>query len=93
LQTIFRSAPWSNSAILEPLPGAKTDPNALIGAMEGLKFETAKGQRTIRPEDHQALQEMYVCHLKVKSGYAWPVPILKKVISAADSAPPVMVKK
>ncbi len=73
--------------------GGKTDPNALIAAMEGLKFETAKGQRMIRPEDHQALQEMYVCHLEVKSGYTWPVPILDKVISAANSAPPIMVKK
>jgi len=61
--------------------------------MEGAKFDTAKGQRTIRVEDHQALQEMYVCHLEIKSGYNWPVPILKKVISAKDSAPPIQVTR
>jgi len=73
--------------------GGKTDPDSLIRAMEGLKFDTAKGQRTIRPEDHQALQEMYVLHLETKAGYVWPVPILDKVVSATESAPPILVKR
>ena len=73
--------------------GGDTDPKALISAMEGMRFDTAKGQRTIRAEDHQALQEMYTCHLEMKPGYDLPVPILDKVISAQDSAPPVQVKR
>ena len=64
-----------------------TEPKALIKAMEGLRFDTAKGQRTIRAEDHQAMQEMYTCHLEMKPGSELPVPILDKVISAEDSAP------
>jgi branched-chain amino acid transport system substrate-binding protein len=73
--------------------GADTDPKALISAMEGMRFDTAKGQRTMRAQDHQALQEMYTCHLEKKAGYDLPVPILDKVISAEDSAPPVLVKR
>jgi branched-chain amino acid transport system substrate-binding protein len=41
-----------------------TDPEKLIGAMEGMTFETPKGPMTFRKEDHQALQVMY--HFKVK---------------------------
>src|SRR5262249_36574867 len=36
-----------------------TDTEKLIAAMEGLSFDTPKGQMIFRKEDHQALQEMY----------------------------------
>jgi len=42
-----------------------TDTEKLIGAMEGMTFETPKGPMTFRKEDHQALQVMY--HFKVKA--------------------------
>ena len=37
--------------------------DALIGAMEGLEFEGPKGTIYIRPEDHVAIQDMYVATL------------------------------
>lgn len=42
-----------------------TDTEKLIGAMEGMTFETPKGPMTFRKEDHQALQVMY--HFKGKA--------------------------
>jgi branched-chain amino acid transport system substrate-binding protein len=43
-----------------------TDTEKLIAAMEGMSFDTPKGQMTFRKEDHQALQEMY--HWRIKAG-------------------------
>ncbi|HYW92547.1 MAG TPA: substrate-binding domain-containing protein [Gammaproteobacteria bacterium] len=40
-----------------------TDTDKLIKAFEGLTFESPKGRIHIRPQDHQALQNMY--HFKV----------------------------
>ena len=42
-----------------------TDTEKLIGAMEGMAFDTPKGQMIFRKEDHQALQAMY--QFKVKA--------------------------
>ncbi|WP_019560528.1 MULTISPECIES: substrate-binding domain-containing protein [Caldimonas] len=55
-----------------------TDPERLVAAMEGLRFETPKGWMQFRAEDHQALQSMY--HFRVSSG-AFPgsIPDLKLV--------------
>jgi branched-chain amino acid transport system substrate-binding protein len=44
-------------AAVEAAPS--TDTEALIGALEGLRFETPKGEMILRKEDHQALQVMY----------------------------------
>ncbi len=41
-----------------------TDTEKLIAAMEGMSFDTPKGQMTFRKEDHQALQDMY--HFRIK---------------------------
>jgi branched-chain amino acid transport system substrate-binding protein len=43
--------------------GGDTDPQALIAAMEGLEFEGPKGTIFIRPEDHVAIQDMYIVTL------------------------------
>jgi branched-chain amino acid transport system substrate-binding protein len=43
--------------------GGDTDPQALIGAMEGMEFEGPKGTIFIRPEDHVAIQDMYIVEL------------------------------
>lgn len=40
-----------------------TDTDKLINAFEGLSFESPKGKIYIRPQDHQAMQNMY--HFKV----------------------------
>jgi branched-chain amino acid transport system substrate-binding protein len=43
--------------------GGDTDPQALIGAMEGMTFQGPKGEIYIRPEDHVAMQDMYIVTL------------------------------
>ena len=56
-----------NAAILvvEALKATNGDVNgdALKGAMEGLTFEGPKGTVYIRPEDHVAIQDMYILKL------------------------------
>jgi branched-chain amino acid transport system substrate-binding protein len=43
--------------------GGDTSADALIGAMEGMEFEGPKGTIYIRPEDHVAMQDMYIVTL------------------------------
>jgi branched-chain amino acid transport system substrate-binding protein len=56
-----------NAAILlvEALRATEGDTSAeaLIGVMEGMEFEGPKGTVYIRPEDHVAIQDMYVMRL------------------------------
>jgi branched-chain amino acid transport system substrate-binding protein len=40
-----------------------TDADDIIPALEGLLFTAPKGQEYIRPEDHQALQSMYIAQV------------------------------
>ena len=40
--------------------GGSTDSAALIKAFEGLEFDGPKGHVVIRPEDHVAIQDMYI---------------------------------
>ena len=51
----------AGSAIVAALKktSGDTTTNKLIGAMEGMSFETPKGSMTFRKEDHQAMQSMY----------------------------------
>lgn len=65
-----------------------TDTEALIKALEGLSFDGPKGTYTIRAEDHQALQPMYVVRLEKKAGYDYPVPVLVEELSPEATAPP-----
>jgi branched-chain amino acid transport system substrate-binding protein len=43
--------------------GGDATADALIGAMEGMEFEGPKGTIYIRPEDHVAIQDMYIATL------------------------------
>lgn len=43
--------------------GGDTSAAALIGVMEGMEFEGPKGTIYIRPEDHVAIQDMYIVTL------------------------------
>ncbi|MCB8923794.1 MAG: substrate-binding domain-containing protein [Ardenticatenaceae bacterium] len=43
--------------------GGDASADALIGAMEGAQFEGPKGTIYIRPEDHVAIQDMYIAKL------------------------------
>jgi len=43
--------------------GGDANADALIGVMEGMEFEGPKGTIYIRPEDHVAIQDMYIVEL------------------------------
>lgn len=52
--------------VLETLKKTAGDltPETLVAAMEGLEFEGPKGTIYIRPEDHVAIQDMYILKLE-----------------------------
>jgi branched-chain amino acid transport system substrate-binding protein len=43
--------------------GGDTDAQALLDVMEGMTFQGPKGEIVIRPEDHVAIQDMYIVTL------------------------------
>ena len=77
-------------AIVEALKQAEsTDTEDLIATMEGMRFNTPKGEMMFRPEDHQALQQMYHFRIKVEEGVEWAIPELVRVIPLEEMAIPV----
>lgn len=78
-------------AIVEALKKTegKTDTDKLIETMEGMSFDTPKGQMTFRPEDHQAMQTLYAIRLEKVDGVDYPVPVLIRELSPEETAPPV----
>lgn len=66
-----------------------TDTEALIAAMEGMSWDTPKGTMTFRPEDHQAMQDMFHFKIEVQDGVEWAVPTLVEVISADQMDIPI----
>jgi branched-chain amino acid transport system substrate-binding protein len=69
--------------------GGSTDSEKLIAAMEGMKFQTPKGEMMFRMEDHQALQEMYAFKIRVDPAVAWAIPEVTRVIKIADMDVPI----
>ena len=45
------------------MTGGDTNAGALIAAMEGMSFAGPKGTVYLRPEDHVAIQDMYIVTL------------------------------
>jgi branched-chain amino acid transport system substrate-binding protein len=78
-------------SIIEALKQSEGDTTAstLIDIMEGMSFETPKGTMTFRPEDHQALQSMYSITLEEQEGVDYPVPVLNRVLTPEETAPPI----
>jgi branched-chain amino acid transport system substrate-binding protein len=70
-----------------------TDTEKLIKAMEGMHFQTPKGEMMFRVEDHQALQSMYVFKIKVDPNVKWAIPELVKELTWKDMNIPIRVKK
>jgi branched-chain amino acid transport system substrate-binding protein len=70
-----------------------TDTEKLIKAMEGMHFQTPKGEMVFRPEDHQALQSMYVFKIKVDPNVKWAIPELVRELTWKDMNIPIRVKK
>ncbi|NQF12812.1 substrate-binding domain-containing protein [Brevibacillus sp. HB1.3] len=82
-------------AIVEALKktNADTDSEKLIAAMEGMTFDSPKGQMQFRVEDHQALQTLYAIKLEKKDGVDHPVPVLVREMTMEETAPPVRNQK
>ena len=80
-------------AVVEALKKANsTDTEKLIGAMEGMSFESPKGRMTFRKEDHQAMQSMYHFKIKVDPNVAWAIPELIREIKPEEMKVPIRVK-
>jgi len=77
-------------AALEATSG-DTTPEAMIPALEGLTWQGPKGEYTIRPEDHQALQPMYIIRF-IDANPEEPFAYFELVqeVSGADAAPPCL---
>lgn len=77
-------------AVVEALKAAgSTDTEALIDAMEGMSWQTPKGEMTFRAEDHQALQSMYHFRIKVDPDVSWGIPELVRELDMDDLPIPV----
>lgn len=85
------------SAVITALKktNGSTDTEKLITAMEGMKFDTPKGEMTFRKDDHQALQPMYHFRIKdkAKQKNEWDLLELIREIPAAQLPIPVNNKK
>ncbi len=82
-------------AVVEALKktNGNTDTNTLIKTMEGMSFQTPKGQMTFRKEDHQAMQDMYHFKIKVDPAFPWGVPELVREIKASEMDVPILNKR
>ncbi|TYS65631.1 ABC transporter substrate-binding protein [Sutcliffiella horikoshii] len=78
-------------AIVEALKKTEgdTDSDLIIETLEGMSFDTPKGQMTFRPEDHQAMQTLYAVRLEKVDGFDYPVPVLMRELSPEETAPPI----
>ncbi len=81
-------------AVVEAIKKAGgTDTEKLIAAMEGMHFQTPKGEMVFRPEDHQALQSMYAFKIKVDPNVKWAIPELVEELTWKDMDIPIRNKK
>ncbi|WP_176086505.1 substrate-binding domain-containing protein [Martelella sp. HB161492] len=77
-------------AVVKAIETAKTlDTEGLITAMEGMSFDTPKGEMTFRPEDHQALQSMIHFKIKVDPNVDWAIPELVRIIQPDEMNIPI----
>jgi len=79
------------AAVVEALKKTNGDTNTekLIKAMEGMSFETPKGKMTLRKEDHQAMQDMYVFQIKKDWANEFDMLQLVRTISASEMPIPI----
>jgi len=77
-------------AVVKALETAEEwETESLIAAMEGMSWETPKGEMTFRPEDHQALQSMYHFKIRVDENVDWAIPELVREITADEMDIPI----
>lgn len=81
-------------AVVEAIKKAGgTDTEKLIAAMEGMTFDSPKGQMTFRKEDHQAMQSMYQFRIKKQQADEWDLLELVREIPAKDLPLPIRNKR
>ncbi|MEZ5809796.1 MAG: substrate-binding domain-containing protein [Rhizobiaceae bacterium] len=77
-------------AVVKALETAEEwDTETLISTMEGMSWDTPKGQMTFRPEDHQALQSMFHFKIRVDDNVDWAIPELVREIKAEEMDIPI----
>jgi branched-chain amino acid transport system substrate-binding protein len=80
-------------AVVQAIEAAKSlDTEALIKVMEGMSFQTPKGEMVFRAEDHQALQSMYVFKIKSDPKVEWGIPEKTKELTWKDLDIPIRNK-
>ena len=81
-------------AVVEAIKKAGgTDTEKLIAAMEGMSFQSPKGQMTFRKEDHQAMQSMYQFRIKKVQANEWDLLDLVREIPAKEIPLPIRNKR
>ena len=70
-----------------------TDTEKLIGAMEGMAFDTPKGRMIFRQEDHQALQPMFAFKVKVDPATPWAILEPVREVKIEDMKIPIANKR
>ncbi|OAN71446.1 ABC transporter permease [Sulfitobacter sp. EhC04] len=77
-------------AVVKALETAESyETEDMITAMEGMSWDTPKGEMTFRPEDHQALQSMVHFKIRVDDDVAWAIPDLVRIIEADEMDIPI----
>ncbi len=66
-----------------------TDTEKLIAAMEGMAFQTPKGEMVFRKEDHQALQSMFHFKMRAEKDVPWAIGDLVKELTWKDLKIPI----
>ncbi len=71
----------------------KTDTESLIKAMEGIKFDTPKGEVEVRAADHQTMQAMYAVQYKDNPELEWAENVLLRRIDKSEMNVPIRNKR
>ncbi|MCY0864266.1 MAG: ABC transporter substrate-binding protein, partial [Sulfobacillus sp.] len=80
----------AGQAIVQALEKASSpNPHAIRRALTGMTIEAPKGPETIRVQDHQAVQPMYVVKLGWNPAAGYAVPTLLMTVPGSQAAPPV----
>lgn len=77
-------------AVVKAIETAETlDTEGLIHAMEGMSWETPKGEMTFRKEDHQALQSMVHFKVRVDDAVEWAILDKVRIIEPSEMNIPI----
>jgi branched-chain amino acid transport system substrate-binding protein len=83
----------ASAAITAIKKAGGTDSEKLIAAMEGMEFDTPKGQMVLRKQDHQAMQVMYDFKIKANGKDEWDLLDLVREIPISELPVPIRNKR